>query len=214
MSVLPDWLSFDSLKDIVFNPRVLFVICFVGLLLLFLPATYLNYFGLTVFRDEYRKWIGLATLLTIVLLVTQFVSYIWAHMHGKRSARKSIAHRLQSLDTLTRGEWFILQHCLDRSEQTVFLSFGDPHAMSLCNKGLLKPARTGHTWNYPFTIPDFVWSHLQELRPQIIPSDPEQLRAFREFWHVYNETAVYRRQELFSHTEPPSPPPSGLSYRR
>jgi hypothetical protein len=198
MSVLSDWLKLDSLKDVVFNPRVIFVICFVGTLLLFLPSNYLDYFGLTAFRDEYRKWIGLATVLTFALLVTQLGSYVWLRLHGKRSTRRERGKRLQSLETLSRGEWFILLHCLDRGEQTVFLSFGDPHAMSLCDKGLLLPAQTGHTWNFPFTIPDYVWNHLQEIKTQILPSSPQELEAFRNLWNVYTETAVYRRQELFT----------------
>src|SRR5260370_28292159 len=197
MSALPSWLKLDWLKDLIHSPRVLSVVCVVGAMLLFLPSRHLDHFGLTAFRDEYRKWIGLATVVSLALLLTQLGTYIWTKMERSRKSRRLEIKRLQSLETLSRGEWFILQRCVDKGEQTIFLSVGDPHVNALCDKGLLVSARSGHSWNWPFTIPDDLWNHLQVIKEQIIPSDPEQLKAFRDFWHNYNDTSVFMRQELF-----------------
>jgi hypothetical protein len=197
MSTLPSWLKVDWLKDLVYSPRALSVVCIVGAMLLFFPSRYLDYFGLAAFRDEYRKWIGLAAVISLVLLLTQLSIHLWTKgQHIRKSSRLEIK-RLQALETLSRGEWFILQRCVDKGEQTIFLSVGDPHVNALRNKGLLLAARSGHSWNWPFTIPDYVWNHLQTMKAQIIPSDPQQLQAFRTFWHTYNDTAVFLRQELF-----------------
>jgi len=197
MTALPSWLKLDWLKELVTSPRVLSVVFVIGAMLLFLPGRFLGYFGLTAIRDDYRKWVGLATVVSFALLLTHIGSFLWSKRQRNRKSARQESQRLQSLETLTGGERLILQHCVATGEQTVFLSLGDPFANSLCHKGLLVIGSSGHSWSYPFMIPNDIWSFLQDVRAQILPNEQPGLETLKRNWEMYNDTPVFKRQDLF-----------------
>jgi hypothetical protein len=172
-----DWLKIIQLK-----PRFLFGLGLLGVLLLFLPSSLVGSFGIISVRDSYRGWIGTATLAAFAFWGVQLLPSLKAWLHERK--RKS--EILMSLDALSKEEQFLLAYCLDRNQRTVCLPMIDRAATSLCQKGLLVSAnRFADSLAWPFTIPNFVWEHLQLISPQILPEEervnPEVRRRFDEF---------------------------------
>src|SRR5258707_11530665 len=86
----------DFIKEILLKPTLLFAAWFICALLLFMLSRYLDYLALTWFRDEYRKWIGPATVIAFAARVSQVgAQHLWPWMQFKRWSRKS---KLESLE--------------------------------------------------------------------------------------------------------------------
>lgn len=162
----------DFIKEILFKPALLFAAWVVGAVLLFAPSSYLNYLSLTWFRDEYRKWIGPATLIAFAAWLAQVGSYhLWPWMQSKRWTRTAKAESFEYINTLSPDEWDVLLACLAGDRRTTILPFHDSTASSLRMKGLLQPARHGTLLQYPHTIPKHVWMSLQSRRNQLLPAN-------------------------------------------
>lgn len=175
MSAWPDWLKLIQLK-----PRFLFGIWLVGVLVLFIPETVAGKFGIDVLRNNYRAWIGLATLAAFAFWVVQLIP----GFQQRRLAKLRKKEVLKSLDSLSSEEWFLLAYCLHRGQQTICLKMGDKAATALCQKGLLVCGTgVGDPLGWPFTIPMFVWEHLLVNRSRYLPNPlpPELEQSFRDF---------------------------------
>lgn len=172
----PDWLKVIQLK-----PRFLLGLWLIGTLILFLPSSVANSLGIVLLREHYRGWIGLATLSAFSFWVIQ----LWPLLRRWQQNRRRKAEILEAINSLSVYENFLLAYCLDRNQRTICLKITDVAAGSLCQKGLLIRADNGHFMAFPHTIPLFVWRHLQELKPQILPQEaldnPNYRKLFDEF---------------------------------
>src|ERR1700676_1644054 len=101
MGLWPDWL-----KVIQLQPRFLFGLWLLGVLLLFLPTHAATFLGIASIRDHYRPWIGVGTLGAFAFCLVQLVPAI----ARTRSGRKYRAAVLKNLDGLTREERFELAY--------------------------------------------------------------------------------------------------------
>jgi hypothetical protein len=178
---LTDWLKLDWLKEVLLKPHIIFAIALGGCLLLFLPATYLDYFGLTPFRDEYRKWIGLTTFVALVILVAKVGGFGWSWIQEVRWRRSFRAESIEHLNTLSPQEQLIILACLLYNRRTITLDIADEAASALREKGILESASIGKLVSgFPHTIPKHVWRHLLAKREELLPSDEEELNEIRE----------------------------------
>ena len=178
---MPSWLKLDWLKDFLAKPHIIFAICLVGCVLLFLPSTYLDYFGLTQLRDEYRKWIGLATVLSMAVLLAKAGGFGWSWLQEVRWGRTARAESLTFLETLSPEEQLVLISCLLHNRRTITLDYADSAASSLREKGLLVSASVGKLiTGFPHTIPSHVWKHLQGKQDEWLPTDEGELNEIRQ----------------------------------
>jgi len=173
----PDWLKAIQLK-----PRFLFGFWLLGSLLLLLPTRFADVMGITTLRNQYRGWIGLATLAAFAFWLVQLIPAIRATKHGKQF-RDAV---LNSLNGLTGQERFLLAYCIHTNQRTVYLKLTDSAGQSLCNQGLLEKAGgTGSMLTWPHTMPMFVWAYIRK-NPKVLLSDAdwrsaELLEAFKQF---------------------------------
>src|SRR5258708_29842103 len=143
----------DFVKEILLKPTLLFAAWFIGALLLFIPSRYLDYLALTWFRDEYRKWIGPATVIAFAAWVSQVgAQHLWPWTQFKRWSRKSKLESLEHVNSLSPDEIAVLLFCLSRDQRTIVLPCYAPVASSLRMKGLLAPAPIGTLLQYRRTI--------------------------------------------------------------
>lgn len=193
----------DYIKVFELKPRYLFTLWFLGAVVLLMPSGLADRFGFSTILNPYRGWIGLGTMAVFTLwLVQLWSSVIWPRYQSKKQTReaqvalsKSKDDILASSDTLSRGELLLLAFALADNQQTLLLNYSDPFALALCNKGLLEMASSGHSWSFPFTIPNFVWEHLQQHKVNILPAD--QLDNVRQLRDRYEATPVWRRYDSF-----------------
>ena len=171
-----DWFKpLEMLRDTLFKPVGLITISLAGTLLLFLPSPYLDHLGLTSLRDTYRPWIALVAGIALVSCVVQLGIDAWHWVRLQFRLKRSRAESLQYLDSLSPEEAFILIACVVRNRRTITLTFQDPVASSLREKGLLEAARIGTLLRHPHIVPRFVWKRLKSKPPQWLPTDPAQL---------------------------------------
>lgn len=178
--IMVDASHISEFLKVILAPRYLFGIWLVGALALFLPEELLGKLGLIEFLNAYRGWVGIVTLLVFCIWISLVGMQIFGGIRKLFSRRASgrefdqtMATRLSSL---SQQESFYLLMCLERSSQTFIGCFFDGHTSSLISKGFLQPANNSDPFNCPLTIPDPVWSYLQEHKAEIMPDDPTELR--------------------------------------
>ena len=119
---IPDWIS----KLIDRPPRQLFGLAVIGLLILALSESVMEFFGLQNFRASYKPFIGLATF---VMLVWGFVQS-WPILQRKIEGHKYMQLVIKRLDSLGKDELFLLLYCLENNTQTVYLELAHAAAKS------------------------------------------------------------------------------------
>jgi hypothetical protein len=158
----------DWLKAIQLKPRLLFGLWLIGMLFLFFPDRLAEKFGFHQIRDSYRGWGGLGTIVAFAFWLVQLIPS-WRQAVANRRAKRQV---IESMDSLSPDEWFILAFCVDRNQRTITLEIDHRAAGALVAKGLLgTPAGVFNTLAFPYTIPSFVWRHLQKHRRQLLPDD-------------------------------------------
>jgi hypothetical protein len=160
-------------------PRILFALWLFGALVLLLPPGPANALGLDAFRTTHRQWLGLGTLGTFVLWLTNVSLIIARWTKGKFDVRRRRAVSLRALDTLNQEELLLLAYFTYRGAPTQELPLNYPPARSLVAKGLLRvTAGSGNMFAWPYIIPDFVWQELQFRRQELFPDiDSDEARA-------------------------------------
>ena len=148
------------LKEILDNPKLMFILLLVTSFLLFLPSTILDRLKLDTLFTR-MQWIhpaiGILWILSLVALIIFLVSWIY-QLHLKARKRK---RALSQLKSLSADEIAIFIECIESHTQTIILQIDDSAAVSLVNKGLLsKSYGCINILKYPYLIPDFVWNHL------------------------------------------------------
>lgn len=176
----------EVLKVFDLKPRHLFVVWIFGTFLLLAPQSISDRLGFTSIVNGFRGWIGLVTLALLILWSVQ----LWTSSSERRRSEKEAKAKaeaeaeaeadserhaqreaLDSLTTLSRNERLVIMYALYRGQQTVFTKFADQAAQALCSKGLLIPAPQGDAFNFPFTIPNFVWRQLQKHKSELLPKE-------------------------------------------
>jgi Super-infection exclusion protein B len=140
--------------------KLLIPIFLFGLLVLFIPETLAQKFGVEEIRKSYRGYVGIGTLALGSILAVQLVVKGWKWREGRTARRQA----LRALESLGTREYLYLAYCVSRNRQSIVLRLGDHDGGALAQKGLLQPAKSGEVLAYPFTIPEPVWDHLRNNR--------------------------------------------------
>lgn len=159
-----------ALAAIKLAPRVLFAIWFFGVIVLFVPHSLASQFGLEAFRQDNRQWIGVATLGTFVLWITNAAVWAYRRLVGRIQAYRHRRRVLAELIRLSREERQVLAYFIHRGAPTQRLILTYAPARSLEAKGLLDSVPgAGSMFDWPFVVPSFVWDALQRRRDELFP---------------------------------------------
>jgi len=156
-------------------------------LLLFIPNSALEYFGLIEFVNSYKAQISILFLLSAAIVSSSVIKFCWEWFLTKRiewaaekdletkklEAINKIAKRLESL-TLSEKQW--VKYCLYHNQQTFVANAGNSTGNSLANKALVVVGE-GHVMSLPFTFPDHVWQYLIENKGKFLPEVNTSNRA-------------------------------------
>lgn len=175
------WID-NVVKLIELKARYFLVLWILGALLIFLPISIKEPMGLANLPSVVQPWLGLATLASFAMWVTQLVQSI-RNWFSYRSLRFEI---LSQMDTLSRGERDVFIFCLANNQRTIHRNITNADTHSLVSKRLLiRAAGAGSAMSWPHTIPTFVWKYIKKHEANLFPE-------------LYDESAmdeVVRRHE-------------------
>lgn len=184
---MPNFLS-DWIKAIQMHPRFLFGISLVGIIFLAAPARLMENVGLNELRTHYKAWVAVGTLISTVFFFIQLTPRLIETLTLHRLRKAGIA----SLSTLSAEEWVMISYCLEHSEQTIARPVTDRIASGLAARGLLVMAAKGAINAAPFSIPTYIWNHLQENRSKFLADAPlTEDRIKTEFDKLHREIRRY-----------------------
>lgn len=156
----------NFLKLIELKARYFFALWVLGSLLIFLPLSIKEQMGLANLPLVIKPWIGIITLVSFVMWVTQLFQVLrdWFKL---RRMRAEIINQLETLSTDERDIFIV---CLAKNQRTIHRNITDPDTHSLISKRLLvQAAGSGNMLAWPFTVPTFVWKHLKENEEILFP---------------------------------------------
>ncbi len=165
------WLS-DSLKVIQLKPRFLCGIWLIGMLVLFFPNGLATMFGFREIREHFRGWIGLGTIVAFAFWLVQLVPS-WQQARAIKKYRRRI---IETLTSLSADEWLLLAFCVHRNQRTLTLEVTHRAVNALKAKGLIVMASgVGNNLAWAYTIPDFVWEHLNKNLNILFPNNEQEM---------------------------------------
>ena len=177
--------TFDKfLKLLHLEPRTLFGIVLLGVILLFGKENFLTIFGLEIFRNDYRGWIGIITLISAIFFLIQLLPWIQNIYHQYRYEQKVIEY----LSSLSREESLLLLYCKRKKQQSLSLPVTHGTAKSLVSKGIMQQAGgNGSMMEWPYTISNTVWTKIindETILPHLA-SDEELHRYEKVIYNIY-----------------------------
>lgn len=174
---IPQWIrDFSELK-----PHFLFGLGAIALIILILPKGASDLLGISELRSNNQGWFGISVITFSVLGMVQ----LWPYVSKNIRRRKTFRRATTMLDSLNGDERFLLYYCLGYNEQTVYVRYDEPAALSLCQKSLLYRSHDGRPFAWPYTVPREIWEYLQDHRREFLPeevsSNPELIQALNDF---------------------------------
>lgn len=147
------------LKDLVtLKPLPASILFLVGIFILVIPNNIAKFLAIDVFREQYRSWISIFTIIAGVTLFCRLVCYYFMAFKRLRMRHEV----LRQLFVLSREEKLILYFCVLNNSATVLAPHGNSFLQALCSKGLIKEAGgTGVILSWPYTIPNWIWTYLR-----------------------------------------------------
>ncbi len=140
------------------TPRHLFGICVLGLFLLFASSNVLSKFGIETIVNDYRAFIGLLTLFSLVFFIIQLIPAI-SKKYRLHQYKKQLLNELYSL---SKEEKVLLLYCLYNNQKTISLPITHSVANRLKSKGILKMSHgTGNSLAWSYNIQNDIWNKLQ-----------------------------------------------------
>ncbi|MDF1875796.1 superinfection exclusion B family protein [Sulfurimonas sp. SAG-AH-194-I05] len=175
--------TFDKfLKLLHLEPRTLFGIVLLGSILLFGTEEFLTTFGLELFRNDYKGWIGIITLISAIFFLIQLLPWIQNIYHQYKYEQKVIEY----LSSLSREESLLLLYCKRKKQQSLSLPVTHGTAKSLVSKGIMEQAGgNGSMMEWPYTVSNIVWKKIltdETVLPHIVPDD--ELKRYEQV--IYN----------------------------
>lgn len=140
-------------------PRHLFGMSVLGLFLLFASSNILSIFGIETIVNDYRAFIGLFTLFSIVFFVIQLIPGI-SKKYRQYQYKKQLLNELYSL---SKEEKVLLLHCLANNQKTISLPISHSVANRLKSKGILMMSGgSGNMTAWAYNIDDDIWKKTKQ----------------------------------------------------
>jgi hypothetical protein len=139
-------------------------------LLLFLPESILEYFGLISIRTEYRPIIASIFLLTVSFLLTHLLSIIWRAIKNKLLVRQHTQLTYSYLKKLTPEEKLVLRKYIEEETESQFLPIQHGITQGLVKKGILyRASQVGTLFGagFAYNIQPFVKDYLK-IHPELL----------------------------------------------
>ncbi|MCB9026110.1 MAG: superinfection exclusion B family protein [Bdellovibrionaceae bacterium] len=174
------------LKVIQLKPRFLFGLLAFGLIMILFPDDLATKFGFQKLRADYRGWIGIGTIAVFCMWLMQLIPAINRKYKGWQ-AKKTVLARLYTLSEYERDD---LLHCIYKNQQTINASMIDGSVHGLTTKGILVMGTgTGNRMSWPYTIPDYIWNHIQKNKEELFPElfDDAILKELQRKWDPKNK---------------------------
>lgn len=128
--------------------------------------------GLYEIQRDYKGWFLIAGIIGLSSWAASFLKYTknkWVSSSLRKKERHNI---IESLSSLSEEENTLVGYCLLLNRRTITVPLINSVANSLVSKGLLIQARGGgNMLAWPYTIPDFVWIHLQIIKHEWFSAD-------------------------------------------
>lgn len=141
------------------SPRHLFGMGVLGLFLLFAPLNTLSIFGIETIVNDYRAFIGLFTLFSIVFFLIQLIPTI-SKKYRQHQYKKQLLNELYSL---SKEEKVLLLHCLANNQKTISLPISHSVANRLKSKGIfIMGSGSGNMIAWAYNINDDIWKKIKQ----------------------------------------------------
>lgn len=141
------------------SPRHLFGMGVLGLFLLFASSNMLSIFGIETIVNDYRAFIGLATLFSIVFFVIQLIPAI-SKKYRQYQYKKLLLNEVYSL---SKEEKVLLLHCLANNQKTISLPISHSVANRLKSKGIfIMDSGSGNMTAWAYNIDDYIWKKIKQ----------------------------------------------------
>jgi hypothetical protein len=160
---MADWIAEigKELLKLALHARYSFAVRVLALLILtgYHPA----FLKLDRIRDEFGQWIGATCLGAFILWVVEISIYIYEQVKGLYLVWREKHKTLEQLDSLSHGEATILLRYIQQGSQTDNYMKDSNEANSLVQKKLLIMVAVETRYeSRPFTVPRFVWKHINK----------------------------------------------------
>ena len=162
----------DVIKEIgkfVVRPRYSFSILITGVVILVYPLP--EFLKLSPFKEEFGKWIGVATLGCFVLWIVEAVLFFWNRLHGHIVEKRNKKKILDQVAFLSVYESKLFAAFIRNQSQSLGYRDDVSEVHSLIHKKLLESVVNAldSMSHKPFHIPDFVWQYInsEEVAKQI-----------------------------------------------
>lgn len=168
---------FDWIK---LSPKYMIPISFVSGFLIFADDTLLNKFGLNELVTKFRPYLGLIFLLSIVLIISNFL--FWSiPIVNKWINNLKINSRMRSrLNNLTQEEKEIFLGYILENTRSQFFALMDGVVLELKREGLIYGAINASSLKgVPYNINPWVWNYLRKNQDKIFSK--EDIKSYKEF---------------------------------
>lgn len=118
--------------------KIIAVLCLVSGLLVLLPVEYLNELHLENIESQYGAIIGIAFLVTSVLLALELIIWLGNKVQITYLKNKISKNALQSLEQLDFKELSVLREFYIQDQSTLLLPMNHPVVASLIKKGIIE----------------------------------------------------------------------------
>jgi len=163
-------------------PRYLIALVIVGALLLFSPESFLGRMGMTGFMQEHRGWVGLVTVLSLVLFLVDRTIAIYRGVERGRTRRAGEKRISRRLDDLTEREKQVLRYYINNKTKTNVLDMSCGVVEGLADAGII--ARASYYSDvgtfFAYNMTEFAWAYLKE-RPHLLEGATTVVRTDKDW---------------------------------
>lgn len=176
--------------------KLIFVICLCSAVILFVPPEFLTKLNLTEFVADYGKYIGIAFILTLFLMIIVSISYILkivSREFQNRRINKKVINELLHLNT---HELALLREFFIQDKFAIKIPIHDDTMIGLLNKGIIYQASNigpvdGRCAISNYSLSDSVRDKLTNvmlgLTQKPIESEKRSIIEARPLWAKVNE---------------------------
>ncbi len=150
------------------SPKYLLPISLVSGILLFAGEFLLEKFGLNLFVNNFRPWIGIVFLMATSLIFIDILYQVSSWLKSRYTNTRSQKKRFERLQNLTPEEKDVLLSYLIHNTRTQYFPINDGVVLGLeLEKILFKSSNIGDPDNWSFNVQPWAWEllkkHLNEL---------------------------------------------------
>jgi len=152
------------LEILKFAPRYFIAFGITAAFLLFGKESLLKQIGVYDFTQNYRQWVGLVFVVSIILFLVDRAVAIILWTRYKVVIAKTTKSRLQRLHRLTEEEKHILRFYIVNKTKTNVLRIDNGVAQGLVAAGIIYQAACigSAIYGFAYNISDFAWEYLNK----------------------------------------------------